>query len=398
MQQAVKTRIFSSICVMYLHYFMVLSILSTVLPLYMNSLGYSESQIGFVVGVGAIASIFFTPLWGVIEDRIQNTPRMILCMSVMLFICALLFNVATEFVFFVLIRVLYEAFNCGIAPLIDKSALDVETTYDIPYSKMRIFGSIGYSVVLFPVIYLINRYQNYRIAFMAVALFILIIAVASQFMRNAQHVHVVETEQDEEGLAQSIKNLLRNRPYLIVAIIYTLIMATNDVMGVFQALHLQKTLLAPSYGISLAIFISAFVSEVPLMLIAHHLHRRINLYYCVFFGTVVFLFRYLLEALAPNWELFLAIKLLHGISIVLIWSPILLLIRRHVAKKIFTSAIMIAIGLKALVTAILSVAVGSVNDWAQTTYGMYYVVIPLLGIAVGLLIYYYKFHYILKKP
>lgn len=378
---------------MYCMYCMALAIITIVLPLYMNSLNYSETQIGFIVGCASLMSVFATPIWGIIDDRLKKTTTLLFIIGIALGLIAIILGVTKIFFIFLVLRAIFEVFSCGTTPLMDKTALELETEYQVPYTKMRIFGSIGYSLVLFPVIYLIEQFNNYQVALLCVTIcfviFLWFVYKVKPLDAELRQKHVAH----EPGMmSKAIKQLFSNKAYLLIVGVNMIVAACNEVMGAFQGLHLEKTLLAPGYAISLSIFIASFVSEVPCMYFAPKVHAKIGWYKCVVIATLAFLLKFTLEYFAPSWPLFLATRLLHGISISLLLSPVLMLIKGHVSPRVFTTAITISLSIKGIMNTLLSITIGNVNDMLKSTYGMYYIVIPLILLALFLLlIYYYQF-------
>ena len=383
-------KIQTGVSAIYLFGSMSYSIMVTVLPLYMNSLQYSSVQIGFIIGAASFVSIFFTTIWGIIDDKLRKTSFLLLIILIMLAISSLALGVANIFIAFLLIRIMYEIFSSGYFPLLDKTTLQVELFFHVPFPIMRVFGSIGYAIVLFPVILLIDTFNNYQIAFVFMIAFFLLSAFFTTFLKPVDRAIQANVVHERSSIFAGLKQLLMNKPYIIIAIVYMLILGAMDVAGSFQGIHLTNTLDAPKIAISLTVFISAGVSEVPMMYAATKIHRKFGWYTCITIAISVFLVRLGLEAVVSTWQLFVAVKMLHGITIALLLSPVLMLVKKHVPQALFSTAITLLAASKALMVTILSITVGYFNDLTQSTYTMYSIFFIVTTIGLLLFIYYRK--------
>ncbi|WMT42130.1 MFS transporter [Paenibacillus sp. D2_2] len=71
----------------------ILAVLAPFLPLYFANLGYSSSQIGFLMMIGPFVASMIQPFWGYLSDRLQTVKKIIFWLWILAIIgSVLLFN------------------------------------------------------------------------------------------------------------------------------------------------------------------------------------------------------------------------------------------------------------------------------------------------------------------
>lgn len=132
----------------FLIYFIALGLLIPYLPKYLQELGFTGKQISYINMMGPLATILATPVWGFIADRSGNLPRLLrwLTFGAALTLAPILglksfFAIACVIAF-------YSVFLTSISPLIDALAVADARRRGTEYARMRLFGSIGFTVAL----------------------------------------------------------------------------------------------------------------------------------------------------------------------------------------------------------------------------------------------------------
>lgn len=386
------------VSILYLTYLMCFSVIDGVLPLYLDYLKIPKSQIGLILGIGAILSVVTTTVWGILNDFTKLKKYIFPIIGITLGIVSILFGFSKQFLLFFLLKAVFDSFASGILPLLDKRALWIQEAYNIPYTKMRVFGSLGYAIVLFPVMFLIDRFDSYNVAFVFATICMITFSIVGFMLGNNKAMNDDEEKPEKFNLFHEIKTVLAHPSVRILLLIYMLVVGSENTLNSFQGIHLVDALHAPANAISYSVFIGSFISEIPMMMLAPKLHEKFGWWRCVFFAVVIIILRYSIEFFAPNWIVYVSAKLLHGGFVVLLTSPILMLLKRHVKPAVFATAITLLASSKALLQGILSFVIGGLNDLLGTTYAMYYVVMPLLVIALVLLWIYRTKYYAKVVP
>src|SRR5699024_366894 len=122
------------------------TILITFLPLYLAKvLGFSGTQIGWVLAVGPLASIISQPFWGYMSDKYKTVKKMlVICTWGMIVSSVIFFN--TETLVAVLVTAfLFYFFTTPIGGLSDSLAQRRASEIGVSFGSIRTWGSIGFA-------------------------------------------------------------------------------------------------------------------------------------------------------------------------------------------------------------------------------------------------------------
>src|SRR5699024_4861370 len=126
-----------------------IAILMTFFPLYFQSVGLSEVEIGIIMGSGPFISILANPTWGYWSDRLQNLRRILIIMLLgNLFVVQFVFHFnvgimswvfTVMLIFFFFQTPMFSQSNTLILNAIEG------TTYK--FGAIRFWGSLGYAML-----------------------------------------------------------------------------------------------------------------------------------------------------------------------------------------------------------------------------------------------------------
>ncbi len=128
----------------YFLYFGALGVTLPFFPAYLKSLSLTASQVGILLALPPLFSLFAPPLWGHLADR---TGRADLVLSALCFgACACFsFLLTTDrFAALFLATAAYASFNSSITPLIDSLTLQRIASSGGTFARVRLYGSIGF--------------------------------------------------------------------------------------------------------------------------------------------------------------------------------------------------------------------------------------------------------------
>lgn len=121
------------------------------LSLYYREQGITSMEIGVLMAVGPVASICIQPLWGVFSD-FTGKRKMTLGIVILGTAAVLLgYRLGGGFGFFLMLAILLSSFSTSIIPLSDALTLEYTNRHSIHYSRIRIGGTVGYSLVVLAV-------------------------------------------------------------------------------------------------------------------------------------------------------------------------------------------------------------------------------------------------------
>jgi PPP family 3-phenylpropionic acid transporter len=291
------------LCGFYFLYFGALGVTLPFFPAYLKSLHLSTTQVGILLALPPLVSLFSPPLWGHLAD---STGRGDLVLNVVSFgACAFfsLFLAVDRFGSLLLVIAAYAFFNSSITPLIDSLTLQRIALAGGSYARVRLFGSLGFvlaSSIFGLAVTAINR------ATVIAPLCLMAGYFAWSFAIRARSVSPA-SPRPMNGL-----RLLEDRDlvlFLLAACLHWI--ACAPFHGTFS-IHLQSLRLPPSVvGIAAGLGVLA---ETAFMFFYPRFARRIaakNLLFLAFFGSSL---RWIGMALVDRPTLIIALSLLHGLT------------------------------------------------------------------------------------
>jgi len=135
----------------YFLYFAASGITQPFLPAYMKSLGLSATQVGVLLAINPVASLFAPPFWAHLVDRTGRPARVLSWVSLGACVGIAAVAASSHYALLIAAFALYGVFVCSITMLADTLAMQRVAVTRESYAHMRLFGSLGYvvSAVLF---------------------------------------------------------------------------------------------------------------------------------------------------------------------------------------------------------------------------------------------------------
>lgn len=287
-----------------------IAILMTFFPLYFQSVGLNEVEIGMIMASGPFISILANPAWGYWSDRLQNL-RLVLIIMLLgnLFVVQFVFHFnaglliwvfTVMLVFFFFQTPLFSQSNTLILNAIEG------TTYQ--FGAIRYWGSLGYAVMAIaagPVLSWVGV-SNLWI------LYSILIMITIVFCTQLPRGKVSNVKRIQPG---EYRKALFGSPYfLIFVILGVLISVPNSINQMFVSLYIDEIGGSVSM-VGMAAFTSAFL-EVPVFIL---LDRYLKKNTTTMFGLLVIVsllysLRWFLMAVATNPIHIILIQSLHAIS------------------------------------------------------------------------------------
>jgi PPP family 3-phenylpropionic acid transporter len=291
-------------CLYYACFFGAVGVYVPYLPLYLEAVGLSGSQIGLISALWPIMLLFASPLWGSIGDRFRLHRYLLPIASFGTILPALLILVAPGLPALVLLSLIAAFFSTPIIPLIDSAVIDLTQGTRVSYGSIRSWGSVGFTVTTWVMGYVIQA-QGLEWLFYAYALLLAaagLIALGLPARRQSWEVSY------RAGLGQ----LLRRRSLLLVLGAVFLIGATMHVYNSFFPLYLVDLGGSVAWvGVAGAI---AAVAEVPVLYYSGWFFRRFGVRGTLLLGYGLYATRWAVLALVASPLVAMLNTLSHGLT------------------------------------------------------------------------------------
>lgn len=289
---------------LYLGYYMALGSLSPYIALYFQRSGLSGVQIGILSAcILAMTSLTAIP-WGTVVDRFQLHHRVL--RIAFLFPAVIIFVLSRTSAFALMIPLVlgYAFFITPIVPLLDSSALAIARIGPASFGEIRVGGTIGWIISVWLVGVLIQAYDA-RLLFYAYAAFMGLTFVYVCFRPPPRAAVQVPAWGD-------LRTLLTDRSVVFFLLSIFLVAMGSGAVSNFFSLYMDGIGARESMiGVAWAL---AAVSEIPVMMYAGHIMRRIGAAGLLKIAFFVYALRWLLLSFTRQPGLALALQLLHGLS------------------------------------------------------------------------------------
>ncbi len=301
---------------------------SPFLVLYYQSLGFGGAQIGLLVGLNPLLTLFASPLWTALADA---TGRHRLIMSVALLagtaaIAAL--PLVRAFVPVALLVVLFTIFLAPVVPLGTSATMVMLGDEKRAYGRIRLGGTIGYGLAAVATGALVQAY-GLAAAFWGCAAFCLLTLLASQKLIYDQAAGGYAVRSGVRTLLGDVRWLL----FLAVA----LASGVASVPTGSYFLPYMAELGAPRTMMGIAISISV-LSEVPVFLYGHRLVGRLSAYGVLVLSLAITGLRLVAYAACRAPGLALLLQLSAGLSYPAMWLAGVFYAQEHAPAGVSAAA------------------------------------------------------------
>lgn len=121
------------------------TIILSFLPLYLQFKGLSGSEIGWVLAIGPLASIFAQPIFGYLSDKFKTVKWVLFICIIGLLIGSTLFFQMNTLVSIILMGAVFYFFTTPIGALGDSLAQRRADDLNVSFGTIRTWGSIGFA-------------------------------------------------------------------------------------------------------------------------------------------------------------------------------------------------------------------------------------------------------------
>ena len=320
--------------IFYFSMFFAWASVSTLASVYMNEVvGLSLSNIGLMMSVLPLISVFFQPIWGGVADVTGKRRGVLQGLMLAAALVTFAITMFTKSYVVVGLYFMYQVFLCGQGPLTDSIAIQIASeTPKASFGFIRIWGSIGYAVGAIIVAFVANQ-MGLKWSFYTAALAFFIGFVLTRGIKETRIVTA------KSHFKSDLKTLLKEKKYLFI-LIYSFLL----VGGVFSSdQYLGLFIRSVDIDVSM-IGVLTFISvcfEVPFMFYSKRLIEKLNPYKLLLLMNIIAVARMFILSISSSVLFFLMAGILRGI-IVGIFIPLFIeLICEITPKAVVTSAVAI---------------------------------------------------------
>jgi len=273
------------------------------LPVYYRSVGLSLGEIGLLSSLAAAVGLIGAPLWGTLADRYPTSRVLLPAAATLAAVSALALALARQPVAIAAAVIATSVALAGVTPMLDTRALEAARGDDEHYGRLRVWGSIGFVVVVWVTGFLIER-SGIASLFTVYVPLLVITAVVALLLRGTGRAVAPLPRLSGIGLVLRHPTL---RSFLLAAFgVWSASMAINA----FLSIHLLA-IGAPGELVGSAWALGAMV-EVPIMWAYPTLATRFGARRLLIAGASAFALRALALPLLAHPVLAALTMLFHG--------------------------------------------------------------------------------------
>lgn len=288
----------------------------TFMALALLARGLSPAQTGVVLGVLPVVQVITQPVWGVLADKSGQTKRLLALACAGLVAASVGLWAARTFVPLLLAMVAVAIMRAGILPLVTALALAHLGVNDRGFGRIRLWGSIGFSVAVFVIGWQVARPNPELILPLHAVFALAATAVALWLPQSTRPVAPSGLQFRHLSAAPGLGTLVA------AAALTGMGMGVNNT---FLAVFLRD-LGGPGWTLGAAFAIAA-LGEVPLMASMQSLIHRFGVSRLVSVGLLVLPIRWGLYAVLHSPWPILPLQLLHSVAIACLEVAGVLLVR-----------------------------------------------------------------------
>jgi len=337
--------------------------------------GLTGSQIGLIMFIGLITTMFMNPVWGFLADKLDSHELILKITFFLTAVTAALFMNASTFLSILLCIILFETMRAPILPLLEFLSTEYSERYGYDYGKIRVFASLGWLTMTvvtgFMVAGLSANIFGLRIGFegfvsLRFATFgFMIIFMILQFIFGFFLPNKPEKENKEQKTKRFGRNevfaLFKNKSFVFILCLTMIgFMAQESAFG-FATMHMVSTLHASEAIISWNALVMV-TPELVLVPLGTILMVKTGFKNWYFITHITMIIRLLFYGFATSPFVFVAGGVFHALMVVMHTTGTILFIRKVVPAESLGLSFTILASSMALSRGVLSLLFGVLYD------------------------------------
>ena len=289
----------------YFAYFAFIGVYSPYFGLYLQSLSFSAWDIGLLMSQVQLTRVFGPYLWGLLADRSGRRLLIIRLSGVAALLAFSAFFFIGRFASVMLAMAVFSVFWAASLPLVEALTFDHLRENSAHYSRVRLWGSVGFIVVVMGAGALLDYQPMVAALWIGAAALVAIVASSLRLPEAAQHVPVAASAALGEILRQPRVRALLGACFAMAAAHGTF----NIFYSIFLAAHgYSKALVG-------ALFSLGVLAEIAVFFFMSRALRRFSLRTILLTCFAVAVVRFALIGWGvDSLALMVATQLMHGLT------------------------------------------------------------------------------------
>ncbi|GEM_PF-809181 len=275
--------------------------------LFYQELEFTGTQIGLLVGIAPLITVFSLPIVTGFADRTNRHKSMMNLSFVMMIVSVMAYPLLDSFVPLLVLAVVLTIFFSASIPLAASAIMYMLAEEKDLYGRMRLGGTIGFSIVS-TIIGALVESNGLRIAFWAGGILLFFTFLASKKM---EHGEKASKDPDKKKKGRPLE-VLKNPHFLLFLLLGFCGGISFSTISTYLFPYM-KELGAGESIMGLALTVGTIV-EIPVLFFVSSFIKKFNTYAIVVFSIVMTGVRFFLLAIVNDPTLVLLVQLLNGFN------------------------------------------------------------------------------------
>ncbi len=342
--------------------------------LYYRHLGFSGLELGVLMALPAIATAFLGPLWGILADTFGIHHRIMRSVLLAAAGIALLLTGITTFLPFLIVIAMLAVVLVPIPSLWDTYAVSAVERGGSPYGVLRIFGSIGFTVMVLIMGRIMADDLSTIFLYAYAACLLVTFTVAWRLPPLG--------ERQPRRLLDGLQAVTRSSPYLLLLLVAYLISVGYTTLNNFLTLHIES--IGGDTSVAGLAFATSAMSELPVIGFGAIILKRLGARNVIYTALGFYILRFTLLGFATGTSMVLLAQVMHGLSFGMFLIASVTLAHRLVGRENAATAqallAMVGVGMGSITGSMLG---GLAIDHASTTM-MFRIVMITMALTLGI--------------
>lgn len=278
----------------------------TFLPLFYQNKGMDPAQIGMIMAVNPLVSIFAQPLWGYASDKVGSIRKILIIVLCGTLMTSFGIYGADHFVLILLSMFVYSIFLTPIQPLLDSMTIQTVKQVNHSYGSVRLWGSLGFCFTAWWTGYVLSGFGLDNMGYLYVALFMLPTLLVFGLRDPA-----ADPGRPPTSLLQASR-LLRHRQFAWFMFLVFLTAVPHRLNDSLLGIHISE--LGGTENQVGQAWMYATLSEAVIFAVMGYVLKRYREMSVLFVTAIIYCIRWWLYAWIDDPAVIVALQFTHGLT------------------------------------------------------------------------------------
>lgn len=298
------------------------TIIISFLPLYLKYKGFTGSEIGWVLAIGPLASIFSQPFWGYMSDKYKTVKKILLILIIGLLLTSIIFFQMNSLVAVMIMGGILFFFSTPIGALGDSLAQRRADDLGVTFGSIKMWGSLGFAASTLVVGELLTKIgiENMMWPYLIFGIIALLVIFK-----------LTDAKVDTEPIQlNDITILIKNKPFLYFLALTLFITITHRANDSFMGIYITELGGGESL-VGLAWFVGV-LSEAVIFAFAGFWFKKYHTLIFMIVAGILYTVRWFLFANITDPMHIIYLQFLHGLTFAIFYTAAFEYVTRIIPK------------------------------------------------------------------